>query len=161
MVKMLIDASTDVNLYPLGDDPSLVLAAKSLNYGRWRVIALLLQAGADPNLHELGSTALFVVTNPRKLINIETAQMLINAGALLDIQHEVTGKTPLHRACRRWEEYEQYTTQADLDIATEIVKILIEAGANVNLLVESPRSPPQDPRRTGSPLHAALSQRTP
>jgi ankyrin repeat protein len=123
--------------------------------GQKRIIELLLEAEADPNLHEKGYSALHAVTY--SINNSRIVRMLIKAGALVHTKWEERGATPLYLAC------EGYRGRRS---GMEVVKLLIDAGADVNTYAERPELNPQERTelqcwRTTSPFHAALSFRKP
>ncbi len=108
-VKALIVSGADVNSRSDGSHTPLMLA---VYYGHYEVAKILIEAGADVNAaHSPDHTVLFhALETPR--LRAEGIQLLLDAG--VNLNH-----TPLTWAIR-------------YRVVTEIVAMLIEAGADVN-----------------------------
>jgi len=80
------------------------------------VVALLLQAGGDPNYCNAGVSPLMIAAASGQL---EVVRMLVNCGADSNTVDSEKGHGPLHRACLRGH--------------NELTKLLVQAGASVDL----------------------------
>ena len=114
-VKLLLSHGAQVNVR---DEMGKTALVHAVDRGDVEVVEALLQAGADASIpDEKGTTALMYALQERK--RVEAAQLLLK-GKIGDVnaQNE-NGETPLMRA-------------VDLG-AIEVVKSLLDRGANVNL----------------------------
>ncbi|CAK9027221.1 unnamed protein product [Durusdinium trenchii] len=84
--------------------------------GYIEVVAMLLQASADPNRGISGVAPLMIAAASGQL---EVSRMLINCGAAATGACEAMGRTALHRAAERGH--------------AEIVRLLVQAGASVDI----------------------------
>lgn len=135
------DGGTALNEAVLGYSNSVILAIYP------EVIDMLLKAGLDVNAKaQDGETALVTVLNesynpPRK--RNEIVRMLLSAGADVNVQGKDSicrweisdGRTPLMIAVAR--RYPENMTiegrMVDIDLGPELVKILLDSGADVNV----------------------------
>ncbi|KAI1811428.1 ankyrin repeat-containing domain protein [Poronia punctata] len=119
----------------------------------------LLAHGADPNLSERGFTPIMIAV---RLHSPEVVRLLIQYGA--------DPKTPmlLHSTASAadLDFNKQYPHREDPD-RIQVMKILLEYGADVNEMEPDPKSRPRDDQRrrrtvdTGTPLHYAIAARNP
>ena len=114
IVRILIDAGTDLNVKDKGGNTPLHIAA---NEGEPETAILLINAKADLNVqNNLGETPLHTTVYYDAE---EVAWMLIDAGADLNMQAK-NGNTPLHLAAYEGNDY--------------IVQTLLDAGADETIL---------------------------
>ena len=107
IVKLLIDYGADVNIQ--NEDGFTVLFSSDIEI---EILKLIITTGADVNIRDKhGMTALF-------FSSYEKAKLLMEAGAILDIQDIVEGRTALF--------YTEYIEDAN-------VKLFIDYGADVNI----------------------------
>lgn len=110
VVKNIIKAGFDINRITVQDTPPLVTAAKHHLYA---IFCLLLEEGANPNLHGKSSGVLGVAVK----LGATAMTLLIEKGAV--VNEYIKGYTPLCLAAK--------------DQSFEGVKLLLENGANPNL----------------------------
>ena len=159
-VKKLIQGGMDVNLRRhKGGRTGLMLAAKK---NRLEVVEFLLASGADVNLVGGGSGKTALI-RAAELGNIEITKILIDHGSVLDVRSKISGKTALMKAAESgFVEIVKCLVEKDADVhlmdrtgqtalllalspvnknAYAIVEMLIEAGANVNVVDNAGGSP--------------------
>eukprot|EP00434_Breviolum_minutum_P038994 symbB.v1.2.034605.t1/scaffold4499.1/size38882/7 len=107
-VHAALNAHGDPNCVNFAGYSALML---SVGGGYIEVVAMLLQATADPNRGILGVTPLMMAAASGQL---EAARMLVNSGAAASGACQALGRTALHRAAQRG--------------YGEVVRLLIQAG---------------------------------
>ncbi len=113
-ILSFIEEGADVNLQNFEKDTPLTLAAY---YGNHEALKRILVHNPDiDSQNNMGRTALVLASRQRK--NFESTQLLINAGANLNLADSV-GQSALYFA----------STNNDADV----VKILLDAGADVSI----------------------------
>ncbi|CAE7646026.1 ANK1 [Symbiodinium sp. CCMP2592] len=112
-VTEALNAHGDPNCINFGGFNALMLAVGG---GYTEVIALLLQASANPNNGKSGLTPLMIAASSGQL---EVARMLVNCGAAATGHCELDGRTALHGAARRGH--------------ADVAKLLVQAGASVDI----------------------------
>jgi len=112
-VHAALNAHGDPNCVNFAGYSALML---SVGGGYIEVVAMLLQATADPNRGILGVTPLMMAAASGQL---EAARMLVNSGAAASGACQALGRTALHRAAQRG--------------YGEVVRLLIQAGASVDI----------------------------
>ncbi|CAE7236917.1 ANK1 [Symbiodinium sp. KB8] len=112
-VTEALNAHGDPNCINFGGFNALMLAVGG---GYMEVIALLLQASANPNNGKSGLTPLMIAASSGQL---EVARMLVNCGAAATGHCELDGRTALHGAARRGH--------------SDVAKLLVQAGASVDI----------------------------
>jgi ankyrin repeat protein len=118
VTKPLVDAGADVNAVTWHKETPLHLAAV---YNHERIVADLLDAGADPNLlDDSGRHPLFNTSSPR------VAKMLMKAGTKVNLGDKY-GYTPLAGA-------------VTLKDKRSLVKCILDGGANVNKRIDHGRT---------------------
>jgi ankyrin repeat protein len=121
IVQMLLEKKADFNIQTSEGETPLMCACRT---GYVEVVKELLLAGADPNIRAaLGTTALHVAVSGKFP---EIVRTLLERKVNVDVQRdtdEVKGVSPLHLAAEL----------GDL----EITKLLLDAGANINITYES------------------------
>lgn len=124
IVKILIDAGADVNMYTKsGYTPLVTASERSNSTSSLETVKLLLDSGAEINAKtSIGNTALmFAVRNSRIKSSLETVKLLIDRGA--DINAKDNNKnTSLMIACK----FSNDTS------SLETVKFLLDRGVNIN-----------------------------
>ncbi|KAI1424997.1 ankyrin repeat-containing domain protein [Xylaria sp. FL1777] len=143
IVEALLQYGTDINLSPTPHDgeefvPLLTLAAE---FGNAKIMSMLLGAGADVLLNVEGHQHPLIVAAERG--DLEMVQCLLEAGAPTNIVTLDTSpnrshgrkKTPLHVACFHGHE--------------GIIQLLIDAGAEVEMVVDSSRTPLEQAAESG------------
>lgn len=118
VVKLLVKAGADVNLKSENDYPIQVAIANN----KFEIIKFLLENGVPLDFKsEIKKYTLlhYAATT----YSIEIIEFLLAKG--LDVNAlDFDGNTPLHHACNNWEHP---------DIQTEIIKLLLEHGADVSM----------------------------
>lgn len=112
VVRLLIEAGADVNLYSANSQSPLGWASQ---YGYTEIVKLLLAAGANVNPKGNWSPLINAARNNQ----IETMEILLKAGANTDVRG-YEGKTAL--------------MDASCMLKVEAVKLLIKSGADLNLI---------------------------
>ncbi len=167
-VKKLIQGGIDVNFRRhKGGRTGLMLAAKK---NRLEVVEFLLASGADANLAGGGSGKTALI-RAAELGNMEVTGMLVDHGSNLDIRSKISGKTALMKAAESgFLEITIRLVRKGADVhfldrdghtalslalnpvnknAYAIVEMLIEAGANVNVVDNAGGSPLDRAREFG------------
>lgn len=115
MFKLLIESGADINT-KIGQRPLI-------SYPNTEIIEFLLSKGANPNIKsDNGMTPLM---NNGKWGTKETVSLLLNAGANINEQDTI-GNTPLIYAVNQ-------NLSRDNDLRIDVIKLLIEKGANPNI----------------------------
>ena len=112
IVKLLLDKDKDL----VNQDGSMDLH-NALMFGSPDIVQILLDAGADPNSESYGKTPLM-----SSVLNINTAKMLIDSGANVNLQDNEGGYAMLYVI-----KEENY----------EVVEFLLEEGADVSLQADN------------------------
>ena len=115
MVKLLITRGADINAGPW------TALHESISNGRRDIVELLIQRGADVNAKDKGGYT------PLYYADSNSVNLLIANGADMNTKEDEEGETPLHDAARRGK--------------IEVVQLLFEAGANVNVKDDRDRTP--------------------
>ncbi len=159
-VKVLIQEGVDVNMrLHKGGRTGLMLAVQK---NQPQVVAYLLACGADENIvgGAGGKTALI---RAAELGNIQITKMLVDHGANLDIRSKISGKTALMKAAEAgFLEIAKYLVEKGADVhfmdrvgrtalslalspvnknSFSIVALLIDAGANLNIVDDQGETP--------------------
>jgi ankyrin repeat protein len=140
-VQELLAQGVDPNIQDKADNAPLAHAAwqeistEDQKIANDKIIATLLKAGADPNRANKNKQSPLMHAVARNKINI--VKLLLDSGADVDAQDN-TGGTPLLYAA-----YQDFLDSKHQEkvINNEIVKILLAAGANPNLLTVDQDSP--------------------
>ncbi len=119
-VGALLDANANANDVNEHGRSAFLLAAEG---GQTRIVENFLASGADPNsTDKYGTTALMVAAHKPEIV-----KLLLDAGALVDVKTEPLGMTALYIAAQNgW---------------VEAVRLLVNAGANVNAKDMDGRTP--------------------
>ena len=130
-VKLLIESGADVNGKAVGGVTALINAASNDDH---RCLDLLIQAGADVNQpDDNGKTPL---TSADFFGSAESLQKLLSAGAEVNALHYKSMNAliaSMHNAQICWDQDEEHCHSLRNCKQKEIVKMLIEAGADVNV----------------------------
>ena len=142
-VKLLIDNGADVNCMNSYGEIALIEASDN---GHIEVVKLLIEAGADVNARDHGTTALMEASIDGYL---EIVKMLIEAEADLNIQYsgviyldsdkEITGKVIERKFVIKYYQYTVLMLASEMGHA-DIVKLLLNAGADVNVQNDAGRT---------------------
>ncbi|MEM7784460.1 MAG: ankyrin repeat domain-containing protein [Planctomycetota bacterium] len=137
IVSMLLAAGADVHQVRLGKETPLMLAARN---GDPKTIQILLDHGAEVDAREAkGQTALMWAAAAG---NTSAVECLIRANASLDIRLSNSGFTAFHFACRQGQ--------------TEVAKNIVQAGFDVNDVLQVKRTGGRNPRNQMSGLMLAI-----
>ena len=146
VTKILLEAGADVNLKSRDDESTALIRAAERR--KPEVVTILLEAGAEINARDkYGKTALFAVLNGYEYNqyeeNIPVIKLLLNAGADVNIKGCDTygreDRTPLTLAVKHdnpspdFKEFHAQYGTIFADITPEVVKLLLEYGADINL----------------------------
>lgn len=138
VMQILLEAGADVNVGNKSGNTTLM-------YAMWQdnteVVQILLQAGADVNvIGDFGGTALMGAAERGY---VEVVKILLEAGADVNLRDGTYRRTALMKAAGAYNvkyidgEYVRYIDGDPVQVSparhTEVVKILLEAGADVNI----------------------------
>lgn len=155
--KILLEHGADPNARLMLDNKGMYPLTVACVYYRFNLVPLLLQHGAASSINNRddgGNTALYYAAAYNQL---ETAKILISAGANVNIAQE-DGITPLHQAA--WRGF------------SKMVKLLIRSGANMGLKTLSGKTPimymlplmtngiPEQPKPRGNKLPENIHEPT-
>lgn len=128
MVDLYLKAGVNVNQFDptQTQTPLMLVSGMNLTPPRPEVIAKLLKAGANAKLKtQNGYTPLNTGS-----LDLQSLQLLINAGADATAASTIDGMTPLHVVCQR----DNDSSEKPDSQAAARVKLLMDHGANINAL---------------------------
>ncbi|XP_037599317.1 ankyrin repeat and SOCS box protein 3 isoform X1 [Cebus imitator] len=113
-LQMLINADSSENYIKMKTFEGFCALHLAASQGHWKIVQILLEAGADPNATTLEETTpLFLAVENGQ---IDVLRLLLRHGANVNGSHSMCGWNSLH--------------QASFQENTEIIKLLLKKGAN-------------------------------